>query len=120
MGTLNQFFKLDAGDSAQLDFYLAKDGVALDLASVDVEFLLGPNTLQCNNATTATLWKRSTVGSGEIEKFSGGLARVKLLSADTASLCGGYVWVCRVIDGSETKTAASGSAKVAPVLGDPP
>lgn len=120
MGTLNQFFKLEAGDSAQLDFYLAKDGEALDLSSVDVEFLLGPNTLQCNNPTVATLWKRSTVGSGEIEKLPGGLARVKLLSADTDTLCGGYVWTCRVIDGAETKTAAAGSAKVAPTLGDPP
>lgn len=120
MGTLNQFIKFDAGDSVQIDFYLAKDGAALDLPSVDIEFLLGPNTLQCNTPTAATLWKRSTVGSTEIEKFSGGLARVKLLSADTSPLCGGYVWTCRVIDGTETKTAAAGSAKIAPTLGDPP
>ena len=80
----------------------------------DIEFLLGPNTLQCNSPTTATLWKRSTQGSGEIEKVSTGLARIKLLSADTLPLCGGYVWTARIIDGGESKTAASGSVRYMP------
>lgn len=120
MGVYNQHFKIEAGDSIPLDIWITQDGALMDLTLVDIEFLLGPNTLQCGSGTTATLWKRSTQGSGEIEKVALGQARIKLLSADTAPLCGGYVWTCRIIDGTETKTAAAGSVKVTPTLGDPP
>lgn len=120
MGIHNQFFKLEAGDSIALDLWITEDGALKDLSLVDIEFLLGPNTLQCNSPTTATLWKRSTQGSGEIEKVSLGLARIKLLTADTAALCGDYVWSGRIVEGGEKKNIASGSAKIAPKLGDPP
>ena len=116
----HQRITFEAGDSIQLDLWITKDGELLDLTALDIEFLLGPNTLSCGSGTTATLWKRSTQGSTEIEKVSTGLARIKLLTADTTSLCGPYVWTARVIDGVESNTAARGTAKVSATLGDPP
>lgn len=118
----NQYFEMDAGDSIEIDVTITKNSVALDITSLDIQFLLGVNELACGNAVTASVQKLSTVGSSEIEKVAPatqGIARIKLLKADTESLCGCYSFIVRVLDGSEPHTSSKGTVQINPVMGAP-
>lgn len=123
MVVADQQVTMRAGDKRTLEFTItdgASPAAAVNLSSLDLEFLVGPAKLSCAtpNPNTAVVRKQSTVGNAEIEKTNaaGGICEVKLVNADTASLCGGYKWSLHTLDGSEPVRVAEGTLCIEPII----